>query len=100
LTQLIIITDRISYLFNKIAEGMVSCFFCRKRIWYRRDLSNPFARNKEKTHAYECTNCKVIFLVKNESGRKSRGTRDYWKDKSIVRGKVVKVLVKDASDVS
>jgi transposase-like protein len=61
-------------------------------------MSNTFARNKERTYAYECTHCKVIFLVKNESSRKSRGTKDYWKDKSIVRGKVVKVLVNDASD--
>jgi len=75
---------------------MVSCIFCRKRVWYRRDLSNPFARNSEKTHAYECPNCKILLIVKNESDRKSRGTRQYWEDKTIVKGKVMKILVKNA----
>ncbi|MEM0029771.1 MAG: hypothetical protein QXN32_02505 [Candidatus Nitrosocaldus sp.] len=74
----------------------MSCFFCRKRVWYRRDLSNPFEVNKERTHAYECTNCKVIFLIKNESSKKSRGSREYWQDKTIVKGKVMKILVKDS----
>lgn len=75
---------------------MVSCMYCRKRIWYRRDMSNPFARNSEKTYAYECTNCKILLMVKNESDRKTRGTKEYWEDKTIVKGKVMKVLVKNA----
>ena len=75
---------------------MVSCLYCRRKLWYRRDLSNPFARNKERTYAYECTNCKIIIIIKNESGRKSRGTREYWKDKTIVRGKVIKAIIKDS----
>ncbi len=75
---------------------MVSCLFCRKRVWYRRDMSNPFARNSEKTYTYECTNCKVILIVKNESDRKTRGTKEYWRDKTIVKGKVMKILVKNA----
>ncbi|MDW8275537.1 MAG: hypothetical protein RMJ59_04045 [Candidatus Nitrosocaldus sp.] len=90
---------------------MASCFYCRKRVWYRRDLSNTFATNSERTYAYECTNCKIIFLIKNESSRKSRGTREYWQGKSlqgkslqgkslqgksVVKGKAVKVLVRDS----
>ncbi|GIU72536.1 MAG: hypothetical protein KatS3mg003_2015 [Candidatus Nitrosocaldaceae archaeon] len=75
---------------------MVSCLYCRRKVWYRRDLSNPFARNKERTHAYECTNCKIIIIIKNESSRKSRGTREYWKDKTIVKGKVIRMIIKDS----
>ncbi len=59
-------------------------------------MSNPFASNREKTYVYECTNCKVVLIVKNESDRKSRGTREYWRDKTIVKGKVQKILVKNA----
>ncbi|MEM2856217.1 MAG: hypothetical protein QW416_03860 [Candidatus Nitrosocaldaceae archaeon] len=75
---------------------MVSCLYCRRRLWYRRDLSNPFATNKERTYAYECTKCKIIIIIKNESDRKSRGTKEYWSDKSIVKGRVIKGIVKNS----
>lgn len=75
---------------------MVSCLFCRKKVWYRRGLSNPFSRNSEKTYVYECSNCKILLVVKNESDRKTRGTKRYWQDKTIVKGKVMKILIKNA----
>jgi predicted SprT family Zn-dependent metalloprotease len=59
-------------------------------------MSNPFSRNSEKTYAYECPNCKILFMVKNESDRKTRGTKQYWEDKTIVKGRVMKILVKNA----
>ncbi len=59
-------------------------------------MSNPFARNSEKTYVYECTNCQVVLIVKNESDRKTRGTKEYWQDKTIVKGKVMKILVRNA----
>jgi len=59
-------------------------------------MSNPFAKNSEKTYVYECTNCKIVLIVKNESDRKTRGTREYWQDKTIIKGKVMKILVKNA----
>jgi len=60
-------------------------------------MSNPFASNREKTYAYECTNCKILLIVMNESDRKTRGTKEYWQDKTIVKGKVSKILVKNAA---
>ncbi|HLE35261.1 MAG: putative SprT family Zn-dependent metalloprotease [Candidatus Nitrosomirales archaeon] len=60
-------------------------------------MSNPFASNREKTYAYECTNCKIVLIVMNESDRKTRGTKEYWQDKTIVKGKVSKILVKNAA---
>ncbi|MGH9921935.1 MAG: hypothetical protein ACRD38_04205 [Nitrososphaerales archaeon] len=60
-------------------------------------MSNPFASNREKTYAYECTNCKIVLIVMNESDRKTRGTKEYWQDKTIVKGKVSKILVKNAT---
>ncbi len=60
-------------------------------------MSNPFASNREKTYAYECTNCKIVLIVINESDRKTRGTKEYWQDKTIVKGKVSKILVKNAA---
>jgi len=60
-------------------------------------MSNPFASNREKTYAYECTNCKIVLIVMNESDRKTRGTKEYWHDKTIVKGKVSKILVKNAA---
>jgi len=59
-------------------------------------MSNPFSRNSEKTYAYECPNCKILFMVKNESDRKTRGTKQYWEDRTIVKGRVMKILVKNA----
>ncbi len=75
---------------------MVSCLYCRRKVWYRRDLSNPFARNKERTYAYECTNCKILIIIKNESDRKSRGSREYWSDKTIVKGRIIRAMVKNS----
>ncbi|MEM3118364.1 MAG: hypothetical protein QXN83_05975 [Nitrososphaerales archaeon] len=60
-------------------------------------MSNPFARNSEKTYAYECPNCKILIMVKNESDRKTRGSKQYWEDKTIVKGKVMKVLVRNST---
>lgn len=71
---------------------MVSCVFCRRRIWYRRDLSNPFARNKEKTYAYECYKCQILLMLRNMSARKTRGSKAYWENKTIVKGKVIRIL--------
>ncbi len=59
-------------------------------------MSNSFSRNSEKTYAYECPNCKILIMVKNESDRKTRGTKQYWNDKTIVKGRVMKILVKNA----
>ena len=60
-------------------------------------MSNPFASNREKTYAYECTNCKIVLIVMNESDRKTRGTKEYWQDKTIIKGKVSKILVKNSA---
>ncbi len=40
---------------------MVSCFFCRRRIFHERAFSNTFAKNA--FNVYRCKNCKLWFRV-------------------------------------
>ncbi len=40
---------------------MVSCFFCRKRIFHERAFSNTFAKNT--FNVYRCKNCKLWFRL-------------------------------------
>ena len=53
---------------------MVSCLFCRKKIFHERAFSNTFAKNT--FNVYRCTNCKLWFRIQKVKTVESEGVID------------------------
>ncbi len=44
---------------------MVSCNFCRKKVWYEPSFSSTFARKTFST--YRCTKCKLWLVIQKHT---------------------------------